>query len=132
MKAHFGNPQTVVPGAMRVAQLLDNETQSLIAYIEELRGGGPFSEQAPRQFRRYCSECHRLQGRGGDKGPDLSSIGSARSRNFIHRYIEDPKALLPSSQMPAFLDPGGPLSHAQIEDIARYLAAQQGGDSGGR
>jgi mono/diheme cytochrome c family protein len=131
MKGHFGNPQTVVPGALRVAALLDDETQDLIAYIEELRGGGTFSEQAPRQFRRYCSECHRLGDKGGDKGPDLSAIGDARGRSFIHRYIEDPKQILTNTRMPAFLAPDGPLTHQQIEDIARYLAAQRSTASAG-
>jgi ubiquinol-cytochrome c reductase cytochrome b subunit len=131
MKSHFGNPQTIVPGALRVASLLDDETQSLITYIEELRGGGPYSEQAPRQFRRYCSECHRLGEKGGDKGPDLSAIGDARNRSFIHRYIEDPKKILTNSRMPVFLAPDGPLTHQQIEDIARYLAAQRSVASNG-
>lgn len=125
MKAHFGNPQTIVPGALRVASLLDDETQSLIAYIDELRGGGPYSDQAPRQFRRYCSECHRLGGKGGEIGPDLSAIGDARTRSFIHRYTEEPKKILTNSSMPGFLAPDGPLTHQQIEDIARYLAAQR-------
>lgn len=89
-----------------------------------------FPLRAARMFRRYCSECHRLGGRGGDKGPDLSTIGSARSRRFIHRYIEDPKSLYSPSKMSSFLAPEGPLSHQQIEDLARYLAAQRDGSAG--
>jgi len=126
MRAHFQNPQAVVPGSVMPAMgLLDSEIDGLIAYVDELRGGGPYSEQAARLTRRYCSECHRIAGRGGDKGADLSAIGDARTRSFIHRYIEDPKSLLTNSRMPAFLAPEGPLTHAQIEDIARYLAAQR-------
>lgn len=126
MLEHFKNPQALVPGSvMPAVGLLDDETAALVAYIEEVRGGGPYSEQAPRMFRRYCSECHRLGGRGGDKGPDLSTIGSARSRIFIHRYIEDPKSLYSPSKMSSLLAPEGPLSHQQIEDLARYLAAQR-------
>ena len=126
MRIHFRNPQAVVPGSlMPPLGLGDAEIDALIAYVDELRGGGPYGDQAPRMTRRYCSECHRIAGRGGDKGPDLSSIGDARSRSFIHRYIEDPKSLIGNSQMPGFLAPDGPLTHAQIEDIARYLAAQR-------
>jgi hypothetical protein len=33
--------------------------------------------------------------------------------------------------MPAFLAPDGPLTHQQIEDIARYLAAQRSTASAG-
>jgi cbb3-type cytochrome oxidase cytochrome c subunit len=125
-RAHFRNPQGVVPGSVMPAMgLLESEVDSLTAYVDELRGGGPYSEQAPRLARRYCSECHRIAGRGGDKGPDLSAIGDARTRSFLHRYTEDPSGLLESSHMPALLAPEGPLTHAQIEDIARYLAAQR-------
>jgi len=125
MTTHFRNPQALVPGSVMPAMgLLDEEIPALVAYIEELRGGGPPSEKAPKAFRRYCSECHRVDGRGGDKGPDLSAIGLARNRIFIHRYIENPKLLLSNSKMPAFLAPEGPLSHEQIEDIARYLSQQ--------
>lgn len=127
MQAHLRNPQALVPGsAMPAIGLLDDEIAGLVAYIEELRGGGPYSDQAPRMFRRYCSECHRLGGRGGDKGPDLSAIGGARTREFLHRYIENPKLLIKQAKMPGFLAPEGPLAHAQIEDIARFLAAQRG------
>lgn len=132
MREHFRNPQAVVPGSVMPAMgLLDTEIEALIAYVDELRGGGPYSEQAPRLTRRYCAECHRIAGRGGDKGPDLTTIGDARSRSFIHRYTEDPKSLLTTSRMPAFLAPEGPLTHAQIEDIARYLAVQRSEPSRG-
>lgn len=127
IRAHFQNPSAVVPGSpMPALGLLDEETVALMAYIDEVRGGGPYSEKAPRLFKRYCTECHSLGGRGGNKGPDLSGIGSARGRSFIHRYTEDPKRLLTGSRMPVMLAPEGPLSHEQIEDIARYLAAQTG------
>ena len=127
IEAHFRNPSAVAVGslAMPSVDLLGDEVAALTAYIEELRGGGPYSEKAPRSYRRYCAECHRLDGRGGDKGPDLTGIGSARTRSFIHRYIEDPKSLLGGSRMPGFLAPEGPLSHEQIEDIARFLAVQR-------
>ena len=123
MMVHFKSPSAVVPG-MRMPTLgaAESEIPGLLAYVAEVRGGGPPSPKAGKLYRRYCSECHMLDGRGGDKGPDLSDIGSARSRGFIHRYIEDPKSLISDSRMPAFLEPVGPLSHLQIEDISRFLA----------
>jgi len=125
MRAHFANPSDVVSGSrMPALGLLDEEINSLVSYIEEVRGGGPQSANAPRLFQRHCMPCHQLNGRGGDTGPDLSDIGSARGRSFIHRYIEDPKRLLTASRMPTFLAPEGPLSHEEIEDLARFLAAQ--------
>ncbi len=125
-RIHFQAPSAVVAGPrMPTVAPLDEEAAALFAYIDEVRGGGPYSEKAPRAFRRYCTECHRLNEWGkSDKGPDLTGIGDARSRSFIHRYLEDPKGLLTDSHMSSFLAPDGPLTHEQLEDISRFLAAQ--------
>ena len=127
IRAHFRNPAELLPGSpMPAFGLLDDEIEALVAYVEELRGGGPPSENAPELFGRYCTACHELGGRGGHIGPSLDDIGSSRSRSFLHRYIEDPKSLFTDSRMPSWLAPRGPLSHEQIEDLARFLAAQHG------
>jgi ubiquinol-cytochrome c reductase cytochrome b subunit len=126
--AHMQRPAEVVRPGVQVASigLLPRETSDLMDYIDELQGGGPYSAQAPRMFYRFCGKCHRLNGHGGDKGPDLTGIGLTRTRSFIHRYTENPKALYSASKMPAFLQPAGKLTHRQIEDISRFLAHQRG------
>jgi ubiquinol-cytochrome c reductase cytochrome b subunit len=129
--SHLENPQLVVSGQpvspMGVLPvLLPDQTEALAAYIEELRGGGPYSPLAPVLFKTYCAGCHRLNGHGSTFAPDLSSIGLMRSRAFIHRYIENPKAVVGTARMPPFLTPQGPLTHDLVEDIARYLAVQRG------
>ena len=60
---------------------------------------------------------------GGDAGPDLSLIGTARDSNYIKRYVADPTTMNPSAAMPGFK---GQLTAVQIEDLARYLASQRG------
>jgi ubiquinol-cytochrome c reductase cytochrome b subunit len=126
--SHIQQPAAVVkPGAPVVSVgLLAGETSDIVDYIEELQGGGPYSPQAPKLFFRNCGKCHRVDGHGGTKGPDLTSIGLTRTRSFIHRYTEDPKSIYGDSNMPGFLKPEGKLSHEQIEDISRYLAHQRG------
>ncbi len=128
---HLENPQLVVSGKPSspmgvLPVLLPEQREALAAYIEELRGGGPYSPLAPVLFNTYCMGCHRLNGHGGNFGPDLSSIGLLRSETFIHEYIEDPKAVVGSAKMPSFLAPKGPLTHQLVDDIARYLAVQRG------
>lgn len=120
VKITGSSPMGVLPA------LTKEQRDALLAYIEELRGGGPYSPLAPVLFKTYCMACHKLHGQGGTFGPDLSSIGLLRSKSFIHRYMEDPKAVVGSAQMPTFLTPKGPLTHPLIEDLARYLAAQRG------
>ncbi|HKN02027.1 MAG TPA: cytochrome b N-terminal domain-containing protein [Candidatus Binataceae bacterium] len=125
--AHAQQPAEVVRPGARVASmgLLPQETSDLMDYISELQGGGPYSNNAPRLFYRNCGKCHTVAGHGGSKGPDLSGIGLVRSVSFIHRYTEDPKPIFTQSKMPAFLEPKGKLSHAEIEDISRFLAHQR-------
>lgn len=125
--AHLQEPGEVVRPGARVASigLLPDETSDLMDYINELQGGGPYSDNAPRLFYRNCGQCHTVAGHGGDKGPDLSGIGLVRSVSFIHSYAEDPKAIFTQSKMPAFLEPAGKLTDAEIEDIARFLAHQR-------
>jgi mono/diheme cytochrome c family protein len=54
-------------------------------------------------------------------GPDLSLIGSARDKAYLKRYLKDPSKVNPSASMPGF---AGQLTDVQLEDLARYLAAQ--------
>lgn len=125
--AHLQQPAEAVRPGARIASigLLPQETSDLLDYIDELQGGGPYSDKAPRLFYRNCGKCHTVAGHGGNKGPDLSGIGLVRTRSFIHRYTEDPKSLLTTSKMPSFLKPRGKLTHVEIEDIARFLAHQR-------
>ena len=125
--AHLERPGEVVrPGARTAAiGLLPEESLDLFDYVEELQGGGPYSDKAPRMFYRTCGKCHRVAGHGGTKGPDLSGIGLTRTVSFIHRYTEDPKSIYTQSKMPGFVQPQGKLTHIEIEDIARFVAHQR-------
>ncbi|HTI70417.1 MAG TPA: HEAT repeat domain-containing protein [Candidatus Limnocylindria bacterium] len=39
-----------------------------------------------------CQRCHKLEGEGGDVGPELSGIGRKRGREYVLRSIVDPNA----------------------------------------
>ncbi|MBI4368809.1 MAG: c-type cytochrome [Elusimicrobia bacterium] len=117
--SHFKNPQQMSPGStMPVLNLLDDEITSLVAYMKSF-GVGSYTPEAPKLFAENCSACHMINKQGGDSGPDLSLIGSARDKNFLKKYVEDPSQMNPSSAMPGFQ---GQLTDTQIDDIARYLA----------
>lgn len=117
---HFRDPQAATPGSvMPKLNLLADEIQVLVAYMKSL-GPGPYTEEAPKLFAESCVACHRVGNEGGDVGPDLSLIGSARDKAFLSRYIADPSRLNPASTMPGFK---GQLTDLQIEDLARYLAS---------
>jgi mono/diheme cytochrome c family protein len=65
-----------------------------------------------------CSACHMLGGFGGTIGPDITKVGSRRSKEWIEDQIKNPKAHNPNSIMPSFAK----LSEKDREDLADYLS----------
>jgi ubiquinol-cytochrome c reductase cytochrome b subunit len=103
-----------------------------------LKSGGPAAppevgrvltskERAGRALfaAQKCDDCHSIAGRGGHKGPDLSSIGLLHSVGWIHSFIERPELFKPGTIMAAYGPPA--LSHEEIEELAQYLASVRGG-----
>ncbi len=71
-----------------------------------------------------CTGCHKINGKGGNVGPDLSSEGSrGRSPDWLAAQIRDPKSHNPKSVMPAY---GSRLKPAQIQSLASYLSGLGG------
>lgn len=66
----------------------------LAAYRMVLTGGD--AVQGRRLFAERadwgCQRCHRLQGEGGDVGPDLTGMGKTRGAEYVLRAILDPNA----------------------------------------
>jgi len=88
-----------VPGTEMPSQgkdTADDEILQVMAYLRKL--GTVTSSERPvgnvdngrRLFSGQCVSCHRVAGAGGRLGPDLSRIGSARSRAALVREIRTP------------------------------------------
>jgi quinoprotein glucose dehydrogenase len=64
----------------------------LASYRESLLGGD--AEAGRRVFftkaEVSCLRCHKVQGQGGDVGPDLTGIGSKQKRDYLLESIVDP------------------------------------------
>jgi cytochrome c oxidase cbb3-type subunit III len=71
----------------------DHEVWQILAYLRTLAAPAPTdpprgnAENGERIFRANCASCHRVNGRGGRLGPDLSRVGNARSREVMVRRI---------------------------------------------
>jgi putative heme-binding domain-containing protein len=50
------------------------------------------AERGRALFATECSGCHQVRGEGGALGPDLTTIGTARSRAALTTALRDPSA----------------------------------------
>lgn len=90
-----GLPGTSMPPAP-AGRIPDAEVWAILAYLRTLAATEPpppmtgDAANGERLFQTSCSVCHRVQGRGGYLGPDLSRVGSSRSRDALARKIRQP------------------------------------------
>ena len=86
-----------VPGtAMPPHNLTADEIWQIIAYLRTLEQ--PAAQTAGDRMRGEslffgtagCSSCHIVNGRGGRVGPELSTVGSARSRAYLVESVREP------------------------------------------
>jgi quinohemoprotein ethanol dehydrogenase len=78
------------------------------------KGGGAANVALGRQvFASNCATCHGATGHGGNGGPDLTTIPSAKQLSVVVKQVTNGGAA-----MPAFK---GQLTSAQINDVATYV-----------
>ena len=85
----FGIVRRGVPGTEMTPtdplRVSDKEIWQMLAYLGTLTPAPSTppsgdAQNGERVFRANCSSCHMVNGRGGQLGPELSRVGSARSR----------------------------------------------------
>jgi cytochrome c oxidase cbb3-type subunit III len=97
----FQTIQKGVPGAdMPATNLPDEQIWQLAAFVRALSApaieskpaGDPSAGEAIFWEKSNCGSCHRIRGRGGMLGPDLSNIGAQRPVDQLREAILDPDA----------------------------------------
>ena len=89
-----GVPGTEMPG--QGPDTADDDILQLIAYLRNIGGAAPAERpvgnvaNGERLFAQQCTTCHRVAGRGGRLGPELTRIGASRSHAAIAREIRTP------------------------------------------
>jgi cytochrome c oxidase cbb3-type subunit 3 len=91
-----------VPGSeMQPSTMTDDEVLIIMAYLRNMSGvsaaeaPGGNVENGRKLFASQCATCHRVGDSGGRLGPDLSRVGSARSREALVREIRTPSEWMP-------------------------------------
>ena len=86
-----------VPGtAMPPNKLTDDEVWRIVTYLRTLEKAPAAVKGDARRGESLffgatrCSSCHIVNGRGGRLGPELTTVGSARSRAYIVESIREP------------------------------------------
>jgi ubiquinol-cytochrome c reductase cytochrome b subunit len=77
---------------------------------EERRGAEIFQT-------RGCINCHVIAGTGGQRGPDLTTVGDRLSRDQLTSRI-----LIGGLNMPAY---GGTLQPDELDALVAFLSAQR-------
>jgi cytochrome c oxidase cbb3-type subunit III len=99
----------VPDSSMPASRLADDEIWEILAYLRTLTTTVPpapmtgDAANGERIFGSSCRSCHRVNGRGGYLGPDLSRIGSSRSREALTRDIRNASASIVPGYKPVTL-----------------------------
>lgn len=86
-----GIPGTEMPPANVFLQ--EPDTWKVVMYLRTLAVTPPAetprgnADNGEKVFRARCASCHKVSGRGGVLGPDLSRIGISRTRTSLARQI---------------------------------------------
>jgi nitric oxide reductase subunit C len=134
------DPQAVKPGTTMPNQHLDDQqVANVVAFFQWVNqidtnnwppqpvvGAQPTgaSPQGALLFQQKgCTACHMINGQGASgPGPNLSHIGSqpydqlSNTPDFLYRWIEDPKAIKPTTIMPTI-----PMTPEERLAIVQYL-----------
>jgi cytochrome c oxidase cbb3-type subunit 3 len=118
-------------GMPNFSQLSEQKIWLLVNYVSTFgeTGGGAALGDVTKGKEVYeangCSHCHMIAGQGGDLGPDLSKIGSARSVGFLHDVMLDPGAHLPQADS-ALQERGGYPAYTMYRAVMKDGKAIEG------
>jgi len=100
-KTLFTSIQKGIGGGMPAANLPDDRVWEIVAFVRSLTApaiespppGDPAAGQALFwSAKAGCANCHQVNGKGGQLGPDLSNAGATRALPQLRDAIVDPDA----------------------------------------
>jgi putative heme-binding domain-containing protein len=94
----FQTIRSGVPGSiMPPSSAPDQELRAIVAYLRSISTAAPEASSGSAAngeaiFTASCATCHRISGRGGRLGPDLSRIAANQSNQLLAQAIRDASA----------------------------------------
>ena len=86
--------------------------------------GRPAAEDGRKVFESVCATCHGLDGRGGERGPNIATRAEVQQLSD-EETLHVLNAGIPAAGMPAF----GALGAPKINAVLSYLRILQGGNN---
>jgi nitric oxide reductase subunit C len=138
--AMLRDPEAVYPGQRKMVKydFTEEQIDDMIAFFEwigrmDLNGFPPEPTigltaaaiaipggERPQVFTQICTACHSLGGVGGTIGPALDGVGDRFDRGYLMRWITDPQAVKPGTQMPKL-----GLTDEQRNEVVIFLSKQR-------
>lgn len=94
---------TEMPGASAMSEREKRQTAAYVRSLGKLPArpvpGDPAHGAEIYRAKGNCAVCHSINGEGGVAGPDLSTIGTARSPSHLRESLTDPEAAVPEEYL---------------------------------
>jgi putative heme-binding domain-containing protein len=118
--------------AASIDSSLEQRKERLDSFMSQLKGGDPLRGlQVFHGSKASCGACHEIGYRGGNIGPDLSRVGSIRSRRDLLEAILYPSVSFVRSYEPVMVLTrdgevvNGLLTEENAEGVTVIVAADQ-------
>ncbi len=121
---YFSEPGTTIGGAPQTPQPPAASVES--PALRQSSTGHPTSHPGQQLVHSLgCIGCHRIQGTGGNIGPELSAKNlQGKTRDWLAIQIRDPKLHNPNTVMPSFAT----LNTQQIDTVVDFLWSIETGE----
>ncbi|MBI5410102.1 MAG: c-type cytochrome [Nitrospirae bacterium] len=110
-------PEQILKAKMPDFNLSDKDVNVVVEYLAFVSGEPyPYNFEVKKEItpedaqdgeKLYkeifaCAACHRVDGKGGEVGPEHTDTASRLNRKWIEQWLKDPQAIQPEVRMPRF------------------------------
>lgn len=139
-----GYPNMMPPSMKPPANMSMAEVKAVVAYLQALAGmeptvvvtaedlatrtaaSGPVHQGRSLMERHACTACHKVEGEGGEIGPELTGVAATREPHELLAKIRDPGTWTATGYPAGVMPSGAGLPEGDVHEIVGYLAKLAG------